>query len=179
VELRPDANFRARRPDAEVALPYGAALRSLSESTGENGAVLYGDLRSTLRNRLNLGKARRAHRGVPYRYPGRTAVLCRTNGQALIVSEQMHRLGVPHRLQRSAQDRVAPIWLGCFSPLRRIRPEPVAVRRAPGIPASADDITPDGLGGSCSAPIPGGTMTGVLDLGRLRTILAVGRLRTS
>jgi len=177
VELSLTRNFRARRPDAEVALPYGAALRSLAESAGENGAALYGDLRSTLISRLNLGKLDELIAGSLVNYPGRTAVLCRTNGQALIVSEQMHRLGVPHRLQRSAQDRVAPTWLGLL--FRHCDGSVLGRSRFGELQESLplpDDITPDGLWRLLLRADPRRNDDRSLDLGRLRTMLAVGRL---
>jgi len=149
-------NFRARRPDAEVALPYGAALRSLSESTGENGGgVVRGSAFDTEESTQSRGSSTSSSR-VPYRLSGPDGGPLRTNGQALIVSEQMHRLGVPHRLQRSAQDRVAPIWLGLLfrhcdgSVLSRSRFG--ELRESLPLP---DDITPDGLWRLLLRAIPG------------------------
>lgn len=40
-----------------------------------------------------------------------TAVLLRNNGQALLVSEELNRLGIPHEHRGLAQDRAAPKWL--------------------------------------------------------------------
>ena len=39
------------------------------------------------------------------------AVLCRTNGQALVVSNELHEAGINHRLQRRAVDRAVGPWL--------------------------------------------------------------------
>src|SRR5439155_19077226 len=39
------------------------------------------------------------------------AILCRTNGQALLVSRELFSLDVPHRLQRKATDRAIAPWL--------------------------------------------------------------------
>ncbi len=41
----------------------------------------------------------------------RTAVLCYDNGQALMVSRELHEAGIAHILQREAVDRVIPAWL--------------------------------------------------------------------
>lgn len=40
-----------------------------------------------------------------------TAVLCRTNGQALLISRALFGCGVPHRLQRLATDHVVARWV--------------------------------------------------------------------
>ena len=42
---------------------------------------------------------------------GRTALLCRNNGQALWVSRALHEAGVQHQVQRGAQSRVVAPWL--------------------------------------------------------------------
>ncbi|MFZ4433973.1 MAG: UvrD-helicase domain-containing protein [Microthrixaceae bacterium] len=39
-------------------------------------------------------------------------VLCRTNGEALVVSRELDGLGVEHRLQRQATDRCVQPWVG-------------------------------------------------------------------
>jgi hypothetical protein len=44
-------------------------------------------------------------------YRGRTAVLCRTNVEALIVSEALFAANVDHVLRRSATDRMVAPWL--------------------------------------------------------------------
>ena len=41
-----------------------------------------------------------------------TAVLCRDNGQALMVSRQFREEGAEHRLQRAASDRAVAAWVG-------------------------------------------------------------------
>ena len=41
-----------------------------------------------------------------------TAVLCRNNGQALMVSRHFRESGAEHRLQRSASDRAVAPWIG-------------------------------------------------------------------
>ena len=43
---------------------------------------------------------------------GRTAFLCQTNGQALVLSKQLWEAGIGHSYQRSATDRVLPAWIG-------------------------------------------------------------------
>jgi hypothetical protein len=41
-----------------------------------------------------------------------SAVLCRTNAQALCISKELFELGVPHRYQRRGEDKSAARWLG-------------------------------------------------------------------
>ena len=41
----------------------------------------------------------------------RVAVLCRNNGQALMLSGRLHEAGIPHRLQRRAAERAVGPWL--------------------------------------------------------------------
>ncbi len=42
----------------------------------------------------------------------RTAILTRRNVDALLISRELWRLGVPHSLQREATDRALPRWIG-------------------------------------------------------------------
>ncbi|MEV4321276.1 UvrD-helicase domain-containing protein [Microbispora rosea] len=111
TELTLSQNFRARTEEAETALEYGRPLRELAEHGRGTGERLHTDLRSMLRSRLNLGALDEFAASALAGYEGTTAVLCRTNGQALLVSEMLHTFGVAHQLQRSARDRVAPAWL--------------------------------------------------------------------
>lgn len=54
----------------------------------------------------------------------RTAILCRTNVEALTISDRLHALGVSHTLRRSSAERAVPDWVakvcrGRRSSLRR------------------------------------------------------------
>lgn len=111
VERDLTCNFRARTDDSRRALPYGPSLRRAAEAEiGESGS--YEDLRTTLMGALLLGPVR-----DPFTLAGlagpdsTTAVLCRSNGEALVVAEHLADAGVAHRIRRTAQDRVAPAWL--------------------------------------------------------------------
>lgn len=106
IELELNENHRAREPEALIARPFGAPLAGVDADF----ARLQRDLRTALLQTFPLGSLRdaapvMADMIVP------TAVLCRTNGQALLVSRELRRQGVAHRLQRSAQDRVLPSWV--------------------------------------------------------------------
>lgn len=106
IEKELTENFRARQAEARVALTMGSEL-------GQENADYAGiqrRLRTELLGSMPLGGLQDA---VPLLadLAAPTALLCRTNGEALLVSRELHRSGIPHRLQRSAQDRVIPPWL--------------------------------------------------------------------
>lgn len=74
---------------------------------------------------------------------GTTAMLCRSNDEVLLISRRLHDLGVPHRLQRSAQDKAIPSWVGSlFRELDSKQPQKTevldvlgraaSIRRSPG-----------------------------------------------
>jgi len=120
VELALTENFRARSAQARLALGYGPMLRSVVESgSGHEETALFEELRSVLRtDALEIGAL---DEELVHSYlrnsEGTGAILCRTNGQALVASELLHEGKVPHRLQRSAGDIAAPAWIGML--LRR------------------------------------------------------------
>ncbi|WP_326829256.1 UvrD-helicase domain-containing protein [Streptosporangium sp. NBC_01810] len=106
IEKELTENFRARHDEARVALAVGSEL-------GQENADYAGiqrRLRTGLLDSMPLGALEDA---VPLltELATPTALLCRTNGEALLVSRELHRSGVAHRLQRSAQDRVIPKWM--------------------------------------------------------------------
>ncbi|WP_017594995.1 UvrD-helicase domain-containing protein [Nocardiopsis potens] len=109
VEPRLTENFRARTPEARVALPYGARLQALSEGRADDGRKLFEELRDTLRMRaMDLGRLDELAFDALGSHSGTTAILCRTNGQALTTSGELAKGGVAHRLQRAATDRSVP-----------------------------------------------------------------------
>lgn len=98
-------NHRARRPE----------IRDLAECRPELMDVKHaGSQRSALRRRLQstepLGALDAAALLLTL-YKGRTAVLCRTNVEALIVSDALFAAGVDHVLRRSATDRAVVPWI--------------------------------------------------------------------
>ncbi|MEY9888441.1 hypothetical protein ABIA31_002081 [Catenulispora sp. MAP5-51] len=110
------ANFRAKSPEARVALPYGPQLEALVTTkrpgVQQEGRKVFDDLRATLADSFDFGNlAKPITHDALRAYDGTTAILCRTNGQALVISELLYGGGVPHRLQRSSRDRVVPAWL--------------------------------------------------------------------
>lgn len=124
VEAALTENFRAREPEAEVALPYGLSLSAVDAHFGE----IQRRLRTRLLSGDSLGTLDQAA-PVLSRLTTPTALLCRANDEALLISRQLHALGVPHRLQRAAQDRVIPSWVGAvFLELDSKQPTKAAVQ---------------------------------------------------
>ncbi|MEU4494767.1 UvrD-helicase domain-containing protein [Streptomyces sp. NPDC023998] len=112
TEIHLTHNFRARKKAAELALSMGTSLqRNLT-------AAEYTEIHDTLRSRLLTSTDPFGSLNDSFAlnslkmYEGSCAILCRHNGHALKISEQLHAGGIPHRLQRSAQERVVPAWLG-------------------------------------------------------------------
>ncbi|GAA0953578.1 ATP-dependent helicase [Actinocorallia libanotica] len=177
TELNLTANFRAQTSEAEIALGFGPQLRASAES-GSGVTSLYDDLRTTLRSgALNLGTLDELIARAIGGWDGTTAILCRTNGQALQVSEQLHTAGVEHRLQRSARDRVAPAWLGLLiravdgALLSRARFDELAA----ALPLPAE-LSPAQLWRLLLRTGIGRGNDRSVDLRRLRAALASGRL---
>lgn len=102
-----DRNFRALSTEARRVLEFGPRLRGRQESA----EVIGSDLRTLILELPGLGGLERAPRPLTRGLQRTKAVLCRTNGQALVISRRLHELGVTHRLQRSAADRAAAGWI--------------------------------------------------------------------
>ncbi|MFF1607507.1 UvrD-helicase domain-containing protein [Amycolatopsis sp. NPDC058278] len=174
VELALTVNFRVRDSAAEIALPFGRELRGDGEVTADvrtrvRGALLdtapfgnlHDDFAATALSRFDIT----------------TAVLCRTNGQALVASEELHKAGVRHRLQRSAAERVVPAWIG---ELFAAGTGPVLTRTSfdellPHLPLERGDDPERCWQWLVRASSRGGENRTV-DLRRLRAALAIGAL---
>ncbi|MFD8258738.1 UvrD-helicase domain-containing protein [Streptomyces griseoluteus] len=177
VQLALGRNFRARSEDARTALRFEARVRDSGDLDPLSAEALHAELRQELLACNDFGNLDEPYfRDLLSDSSRPTALLCRTNGQALLISEQLHRLGVDHQLRRGARDRSAPAWLEVL--LRSVGGSSLSRRRwdehvASGvIPAGQD---PDRLWrllrGSFGDP---GGRTVALD--RLREALAGGRL---
>jgi hypothetical protein len=177
TELSLTENFRARTDDAKTALDFGPRLRALSESGNQDGEAHYNELRSVLTGVMDFGGFDELGADGLTTYDGTTAILCRTNGQALVVSERLHAAGVPHRLQRSARDRVVPVWLG----LLMARCDASSLPRERFDQLIGDLPLPEGSDADLLWRLLQRTGSGrasdrLLDLGRLRSALVAGRL---
>lgn len=119
TELELSRNFRAATVEAGTGLAFGPALRDATAARAPERT--FGELRRALLNR-SLGLTSVGDPGTDIvrdalrEFDGTAAILCRTNGEALVVSESLHEGGVPHRLQGSGRDRATPGWLADLFP---------------------------------------------------------------
>jgi hypothetical protein len=106
TELTLTINFRANSDEARIAL---WAWPQLNSSQPDYDRIHY-QLRSDV---IRLNSAGDLALAVPLlRSDGiSTAILCRNNAQALVLSAELHDLGVKHRLQRRATDRSVASWI--------------------------------------------------------------------
>jgi hypothetical protein len=101
-----DHNYRARSAVALASADAGALLRRRPPEVEEAEERLT----RILHDREPLGKVNQlpaALRGVK----DPTALLCRTNAQALRISRELWSHGVEHRLQREATERALAPWI--------------------------------------------------------------------
>lgn len=134
TEMNLDRNFRAGTAEASTALEFGQKLRrSAEDSTSASGA--FAELRTALLGVFDVGTLTDplVCQDLGADESGTTAVLCRTNGEVLLASEQFAAAGVPHAVQRIAEDRTSPSWLATL------------IRQAPSL--TVDRMTFDRLVG--------------------------------
>jgi hypothetical protein len=174
TELRLTKNFRAVTDEARTALTFGPRLQAGAE--GRDGGASHEELRTALLDTLLVGDLKDEFvRSGLREYEGTTAVLCRTNGQALLVSELLHDGAVPHRVQRSARDRAVPAWVGRLferagsSIVTRARFDELA-----GDLPFFKEADPNELWKALLRAVP--NRAGTVDLGRLRTVIAERRM---
>lgn len=99
-------NFRAASDEARIALWAGSELNSPGPDYSSIRYRLENDV-LRLRSAGGLGLAMPSLRDADLR----TAILCRDNAQALIISGQLHDAELAHTLQRRATDRDVPSWI--------------------------------------------------------------------
>ncbi|MFI8856309.1 UvrD-helicase domain-containing protein [Streptomyces prasinus] len=110
IEFTLAENFRVASDEAGCALPYEAAVRSCV--TSSEADTVHEHLRTELATRLEFGDL-----GVPYVRAHlcdssvTTAVLCPTNGDALLISRWLADLGIGHRVRRGAGEHAVPSWV--------------------------------------------------------------------
>jgi hypothetical protein len=115
VEHGLSKNFRALTDIAREASRI--AGERLNGSSPDYRAIRY-ELDTLVMKLPTLGGAKAAAPILGIR-SGTTAVLCRTNGQALYISRILHEAGVSHRLQRAATDRAVAGWIAvALSPFK-------------------------------------------------------------
>lgn len=112
VEIVLGENFRARTDEARVGLEFGPRLQALSDAGEGDPVERYRELRTVVDSLEDFGDLDDPFIMDSLHLPDTTtAVLCRTNGQVLWLSDKLRSVGVPHRIQRSPRSRGAPAWL--------------------------------------------------------------------
>lgn len=107
VERTLSKNFRATTKAAQAALWAGESLTSTNPDYSrilQRLAAIKVGLR-TITDMATLT------RGLSQAYTGTTAVLCRTNGEALYVSNELRAAKIDHLLKGDATDRIVSPWL--------------------------------------------------------------------
>jgi DNA helicase-2/ATP-dependent DNA helicase PcrA len=101
-----DVDYRARGEEPLAVVDLGDDVRQLGD-----GAAARERVTDFIDGLLDLGPLPGATSLVD-RSPRTTAVLCRTNGQALTVSQRLREAGVRHVLRRPLEDVGVASWVG-------------------------------------------------------------------
>ena len=107
IEKSLTENFRALSDSARGPLRFGPRLQ---EADADYDAVLH-DIETEFLNLESVGDLTPMLPALGRKQTGTTAILCRTNGQALIVSRRLAESQIPHRLQREASERIVAGWV--------------------------------------------------------------------
>jgi DNA helicase-2/ATP-dependent DNA helicase PcrA len=100
-----DHHYRAQSADARAVVALGQRARA-----AKSGRSQLNKVRNHIDHLPTVGKLDDLVSLLP-RWSGRTAVLCDTNGQAMLVSRRLAELGVAHRLRRPAEQLSVPAWV--------------------------------------------------------------------
>lgn len=106
-EKRLTKNFRAQTKETRRVLEIGHRLNEPNPPYGEIADELL-----TLARDLPAFTSMTQLAATLKRAEGATAVLTRTNGQALVISEGLWERGIAHQLRGDATDRVVQPWIG-------------------------------------------------------------------
>ncbi|WP_370968802.1 UvrD-helicase domain-containing protein [Amycolatopsis sp. cg9] len=110
VECTLDENFRARTPEARIALGAGPRLQRMR--TDDEAASLLRELTNLLAQVPSFGSLEDGFVQASLReVEGSTGILCQDNAQALALSRELDKYAIPHRVKRGARERFAPPWL--------------------------------------------------------------------
>jgi len=113
VELELDENHRMSEERARMWASVRPGLMDL-----EGAAASFPRLREMLAESESAGSLSDLPEALG-RLDGRTAILCRTNVEAMMVSEALSRARVDHDLRRVAGERVVPAWVASIFASRR------------------------------------------------------------
>ena len=106
IDRRFSDSFRARSDSARRALTFGPML---IEPTLDSESLAH-DLRTFELDLPTFGSLQEMKRLLVSNRAS-TVIMARTNGQALLASEELHRLGVEHQVQPTADRRLAASWI--------------------------------------------------------------------
>ena len=107
IEKTLSKNFRAATKVAEAALWAGESLNSPNPDYGR----IFQRLTTVKIGLRSIADVAILTRGLSQSYTGTTAILCRTNGEALYISNQLRSCKIDHRLQGEATDRIVSPWV--------------------------------------------------------------------
>jgi hypothetical protein len=110
LELKPlGQNQRTKTTDAGVASAFGSRLNEDDPEYPE----IHRQLSSVVKTLPSVGNVADALGRLPQ--GKRVAILCRNNGQALMLSRALFQANILHQLQRRAVDRATPRWIADFA----------------------------------------------------------------
>jgi hypothetical protein len=110
VEVELTRDYRAATAQTRDVARIGVSLRGLQP---DHDAVSH-ELRTMLLSLPAVGLT--AARRMLTRENGQTsALLTRTNGEALLLSRALFEAGISHRYQRRGEEKAAPAWLGALT----------------------------------------------------------------
>jgi hypothetical protein len=107
VTLQLTHDYRAATPQTRAVACVGLRLR---EPEPDHATVSH-ELRTILLRLPTVGLTS-AKRMLTREAMETSALLTRTNGEALVLSRALFEAGIPHRHQRRGEEKAAPAWLG-------------------------------------------------------------------
>ncbi|MGK5170490.1 UvrD-helicase domain-containing protein [Geodermatophilus sp. CPCC 205761] len=117
VDLQLEHHYRAQTSETRAVVGLGDRMR-----TARSGRSRLNKVRHHVDGLPSVGTLDDLVRLLP-RWTGRTALLCDTNGQAMLVSRALDDLSVLHRLRRPAEQLSVPSWVAVVlaeSPTRHV-----------------------------------------------------------
>ncbi|WP_204263540.1 UvrD-helicase domain-containing protein [Geodermatophilus normandii] len=117
VDLPLEHHYRAQTAETRVVVGLGDRMRK-----AKSGRSRLNKVRHHVDGLPPVGALEDLVRLLP-RWTGRTALLCDTNGQAMLISRELDELSVSHRLRRPAEQLSVPSWVAgvlAESPTRHV-----------------------------------------------------------
>jgi hypothetical protein len=144
-------DYRSVSPQTRTVAGTGVRLR---DPEPDHGTVSH-ELRTIFLGLPTVGLTA-ARRMLTRTAGGTSALLTRTNGEALVLSRGLFDVGIPHRYQRRGEDKAAPAWLsGLISGVGETRASRATLAERLERTATALSVSPDALYGLLRALGPG------------------------